>query len=158
MAFIHLTNFVAAPIERVFDLSRSIDLHKASMKKYNESVIEGKSSGLLDLADTVTWSARHLLRQRMLQVRMAQLQRPLFFADEQVSGPFKMMKHEHYFKPVENGTIMIDQFHFELPHGFFGQVFDNLYLRKYMTRLLQERNKMIRQVAEGNLWNQYLKE
>ncbi|MBD0294000.1 MAG: cell division protein, partial [Flavisolibacter sp.] len=45
MPFIHLTTFIAAPIERVFDLSRSINLHKASMKAYNERPIAGKISG-----------------------------------------------------------------------------------------------------------------
>ena len=30
------------------------------------------------------------------------------FIDEQIKGDFKMMKHEHHFKPCENGTIMID--------------------------------------------------
>jgi ligand-binding SRPBCC domain-containing protein len=155
MPFIHLTTFIAAPQERVFDLSRSINLHKASMKKYNESVIDGNLTGLLGLNETVTWTARHLFKQRVLKIRMAQLQRPEFFVDEQEEGDFKLLKHEHYFKPVDNGTIMIDQFRFETP-GFFGKLINALYLEKYMTRLLTERNQIIKQAAEGNLWNQYL--
>ena len=31
MPLIHLTTFIAAPAERVFDLSRSIDVHKKSL-------------------------------------------------------------------------------------------------------------------------------
>jgi ligand-binding SRPBCC domain-containing protein len=156
MPFIHLTTFIAAPQERVFDLSRSIDLHKSSMKKYDESIIDGKQTGLLDLNETVTWTARHLFKQRVIRVRLTKLQRPDFFVDEQEEGDFKMMKHEHYFKPIENGTILIDQFHFETPFGFLGKWINKLYLEKYMTRLLNERNQVIKQTAEGNLWNQYL--
>ena len=44
------------------------------------------------------------------------------FTDEQVKGDFKMMKHEHHFKPCENGTIMIDLFHFESPYGAIGKI------------------------------------
>src|SRR5947208_3556138 len=110
MPFIHLTTFIAAPQERVFDLSRSIALHKASMKAYRESIVDGKLTGLLDLDETITWTARHLFKQRVLKMRVTKLQRPDYFVDEQEEGDFIMLKHEHYFKAIENGTIMIDQF------------------------------------------------
>jgi len=69
-------------------------------------------SGLMSLNDTVTWTAKHLFRQRRLKMKITKIQGPEFFVDEQEEGDFKMMKHEHYFKSIENGTIMIDQFHF----------------------------------------------
>ena len=67
-----------------------------------------------------------------------------------------MMKHEHYFKEVENGTLMIDQFHFESPYGRLGVLVNKIYLRRYMQKLLELRNEVIKQVAEGNQWKQYL--
>ena len=156
MPFIHLTTFIAAPAERVFDLSRSVSLHKYSMSRYDESIIDGTISGLMDKDQTVTWKARHLLKNRTIKVKISQLERPAYFLDEQVQGPFQMMKHEHYFKPIENGTIMIDQFWFEIPRGMLGRLINRLYLEKYMVRLLNERNEIIKKVAEGNQWKQYL--
>jgi ligand-binding SRPBCC domain-containing protein len=156
MPFIHLTTFIAAPRERVFDLSRSVSLHKASMKHHDEKIVEGTMSGLMNLDDTVTWTAKHLFKQRRLKIKITKIQSPELFVDEQVEGDFKMLKHEHYFKAIENGTIMIDQFHFESPNGMIGKLINNFYLERYMTNLLQERNKMIKEVAEGNLWKQYL--
>ena len=156
MPFIHLTTFIAAPRERVFDLSRSVSLHKTSMKHHEEKIVEGTISGLMNLDDTVTWTAKHLFKQRRLKIKIARIQSPEFFIDEQIEGDFKMLKHEHYFKSIENGTIMIDQFHFETPHGIFGRLFNNVYLENYMTKLLQERNKTIKAAAEGNLWKQYI--
>lgn len=156
MPFIHLTTYIAAPQERVFDLSRSIDLHKASMKKHEEKVIDGTLSGLMYLDDTVTWTAKHFFKLRRLKIRITKFHRPEYFADEQIEGDFKMIRHEHYFKPIENGTIMIDQFHFETPYGLVGKIINNIYLEKYMTKLLNERNQMIKEAAEGNLWKQYL--
>ena len=156
MSFIHLTTFIAAPLERVFDLSRSVDLHKKSMAAYEEKIIDGVMNGLMKEGDSVTWTARHLFRQRILKVKITKFQKPDFFADEQVQGNFLMMKHEHYFKPIENGTIMIDQFHYELKHGLAGKLFNRLYLEKYITSLLHKRNEMIKQVAESNQWKQLL--
>jgi ligand-binding SRPBCC domain-containing protein len=156
MPFIHLTTFIAAPQDRVFDLSRSVDLHKASMKHHEEKIVEGTMNGLMNLNDTVTWTANHLFKQRRLKIKITKFQRPEYFIDEQEAGDFKMMKHEHYFKSIENGTIMIDQFHFETPKGFIGRLINKFYLENYMTQLLKERNKMIKEVAESNLWKQYL--
>jgi len=156
MPFIHLTTFIAAPQQRVFDLSRSVDLHKASMKHHEEKIIDGSMSGLMKLSDTVTWTAKHFFKQRRLKIKITQLQKPDFFVDEQQEGDFEMMKHEHYFKPIENGTIMIDQFHFETPYGLIGKIINKLYLEKYMTKLLNQRNQVIKDAAESNLWKQYL--
>ena len=156
MPFIHLTTFIEAPRERVFDLSLSVDLHKQSMTKYEEKILKGTLAGLMGLHDEVTWKAKHLFKERILRVRVTELQRPDYFKDEQVEGDFVMMKHEHYFKPVENGTILIDQFRYEIKYGFFGKLVNKIYLEKYMTRLLTERNAMIKKTAEGNQWKQLL--
>ena len=81
---------------------------------------------------------------------------PEFFRDEQVTGDFKMMKHEHYFKSVQNGTLMIDQFYYDVPFGMLGKLANKLYLENYMRKLLAERNTIIKQIAESNQWKQYL--
>lgn len=156
MPFIHLTTFINAPQERVFDLSRSLELHKYSMTHHKESIINGKVSGLMDLNDTVTWKAKHLFKERVLEIRITEIKRPDYFIDEQVKGDFTFLKHEHYFKPIENGIFMIDQFRYEIAYGGFGKLLNRFYLEKYMTRLLEERNAFIKKVAESNQWKQFL--
>src|ERR1035438_7376410 len=104
MPTIHLTTFIAAPIERVFDLSRSIDLHKKSMVHTNEQAVAGTTAGLIELQETVTWKAKHFFRTRVLKVKITAMDRPLSFTDEMLNGDFKSMKHEHHFKQVNNGT------------------------------------------------------
>ena len=148
MPFIHLTTFIAAPIERVFDLSRSVDVHQQSMQPYNEVAIGGLRTGLMNEGDVVTWQARHLLKDRRLKVKMTELKRPYFFKDEMLEGDFKSLKHEHHFKPIENGTIMIDQFWYEVPYGKAGALFNFLFLNRYLQNLLLQRNEAIKQLAE----------
>lgn len=48
MPTIHLTTFIAAPANRVFDLSRNIDLHKESMKGHAEEAVSGVRFGLIE--------------------------------------------------------------------------------------------------------------
>lgn len=156
MPLIHLTTFITAPIERVFDLSRNIQLHKESMKQYQEEAVAGTRFGLIEKDETVTWKAKHFFKTRILRVRITEMQKPLRFVDEQSEGSFKQMKHEHFFKTCENGTIMIDLFHFESPYGAIGKFVNSFYLKQYMKKLLQQRNTVIKEYAEGNKWKQLL--
>src|SRR6266404_9747518 len=115
MPTIHLTTFIAAPVNVVFDLSRHIGLHKESMSKFKEEAVAGTRFGLIEKDETVTWRARHLFKNRLLRSKITAMQKPDMFIDEQLQGDFKMMKHEHHFKPCDNGTIVIDLFYFESP-------------------------------------------
>lgn len=152
MPTIHLTTFVAAPPERVFDLARSIDLHRRSMAHTAEEAIAGTTSGLIGLDETVTWKAKHLMKTRVLKSKITAMERPLSFTDEMVSGDFKSFKHEHHFKRIENGTLLIDLFHFETPYGGLGKLVNQLYLVRYMKNLLDIRNKAIKEYAESDKW------
>lgn len=59
MPVIILTTTINAPIERCFDLSRSIDLHMASTTKTNERAIAGVTKGLINKGEQVTRLAKH---------------------------------------------------------------------------------------------------
>ena len=152
MPTIHLTTFVAAPADRVFNLSRSIELHKKSMAESAEKVVSGISSGLIELNETVTWQAKHLFKTRILKSKITAMQRPFSFTDEMVNGDFKSMKHEHHFKQIENGTLMIDILHFESPFGSLGKLSNKIFLTGYLKKLLEHRNGIIKLYAESNKW------
>ena len=156
MPTIHLTTFIAAPVNVVFDLSRSVELHKKSMAHHKEEAVAGTRFGLIENEDTVTWRAKHLFKTRLLRVKITDMKRPDQFTDEQLQGDFKVMKHEHHFKPCENGTIMIDLLYYEVPYGGLGKIFDSIYLFKYMTRLLHQRNNTIKEFAESEKWKRLL--
>jgi ligand-binding SRPBCC domain-containing protein len=149
---LELTMFVDAPPERVFDLARSIDLHRLSMEHTREEAIAGRTSGLIGLGETVTWRARHLGVRQRLTVRITGYERPRWFRDEMVRGAFATMVHDHHFAPARGGTEMRDVFRFAAPLGPLGRLAERLVLRGYMTRLLEARNAAIRRAAEGDDW------
>lgn len=156
MPTIHLTTFIQAPSEVVFDLSRHIGLHKESMSQYQEEAVAGTRFGLIEKDETVTWKARHLFKKRLMRVRVTEMKKAEMFVDEQAQGDFRMMKHEHYFKPCENGTIMIDLFHYESPYGILGRWFNNLWFTRYLRRLIEQRNHTIKSYAETGKWKKLL--
>ena len=78
------------------------------------------------------------------------------FTDEMQQGDFKKMKHEHHFKKVDNGTIMIDILEFESPFNSLGKLFNKLYLTAYVRKMLEKRNLVIKEYAETDKWKQLL--
>lgn len=156
MPLIHLTTFIAAPADVVFDLSRHIGLHQDSMSRWREEAVAGTRMGLIEKGETVTWRARHLGKNRLLRVKITDMERGVFFTDEQVEGDFRRMRHEHHFKPCENGTILIDLFEFESPYGLVGRWFNAAYLTGYLRRLLETRNAFLKETAESGRWKHLL--
>lgn len=158
MPRIELQTEIKANKEIVFDLSRSIDLHRISTARTNETAIAGKTSGLIGLNESVTWKAKHFGIYQKLTSRITEFNRPTYFADEMVSGPFSHFKHEHHFEDLNSGTLMTDIFDYTSPLGILGRLVDRLVLKKYMTTLLVERNRIVKEFAESDKWKGILAE
>lgn len=158
MPTIHLTTFIAAPAQIVFDLYRHVGLHKESMERYDEDAVAGTRFGLIEKDDTVTWKAKHFFKKRLLRVKITEMKKYESFTNEQLQGDFKTMKHENHFKPCDNGTILINLFYFESPYGLLGKWFNQLYLTRYIKNLLEQRNEFIKKIAEGERWKVVLRD
>lgn len=156
MPVIHLTTFIAAPVERVFDLSRNISLHKISMQHTGEEAIAGTTSGLINKDETVTWKAKHLFKTRFFTSKVIEMKPYEKFTDKMIKGDFLFFQHEHFFKPAENGTIIIDIINFETPYGFLGKLVNQFYLNTYLEKLITNRNEVIRQYAVSEKWRALL--
>ena len=98
MPRIELQTIINAPVERCFDLARSIDFHKATTPGTNEEAIAGVRSGLIGKDEEVTWRARHFGITQTLSSRITGFQRPSYFRDEMTTGVFKAIKHDHVFQ------------------------------------------------------------
>ncbi len=156
MPSIHLTTFIVAPIERVFDLSRHIGLHKISQQENNEEAIAGVTSGLIKQGETVTWKAKHLFKTRFMTVKITDMKSPGYFEDVMEKGDFVSYAHKHHFKEVQNGTIMIDELAFEVPYGMIGHAVNRFYLTGYLKNLIEKRNTTIKEYAETTKWQTLL--
>jgi len=154
MPRIELKTKIKADKEIVFDLSRSIDLHKISTEHTNETAIAGKTSGLIGLNESVTWRAKHFGIYQKLTSKVTEFDRPNYFADEMIHGTFKGFKHEHHFRDFNGGTLMTDFFDYQSPFGFLGKLADKLFLKKYMTELLEKRNRIVKDFAESEKWKE----
>ena len=149
MPYIKVETIIDADIKTCFDLARNIEIHQESLKHSGEIAVAGRTSGLIELSETVTWEAKHFGFVQHLTSKITEFKNPDYFVDEMVSGAFKSFRHEHHFKKRGNKTIMADIFYFESPYGILGKLANWLFLERYMANLLRIRNAFLKEKAES---------
>ncbi len=147
---------IRAPIERCFDLARSIDLHADSQGSHEERAVAGRTSGLIGPGEEVTWEAKHLLVRQRLTSRIVSFDRPRAFRDSMVRGAFARFDHDHEFEERDGATVMTDRFDYTSPLGPLGRVADVLFLRRYMERFLAAKAYHLKVAAESPGWERWL--
>jgi ligand-binding SRPBCC domain-containing protein len=125
-----------------------------SLAHTKEKAIAGRTSGLFELNDTVTWEAIHFGIRQHLTVKITKMEPYTMFEDVMVKGAFKNFDHQHYFEERDGRTLMRDVFSYETPGWIFGQLFDVLVLKRYMTKLLMTRNEALKKAAEKQVRTQ----
>ncbi|WP_075342839.1 SRPBCC family protein [Tenacibaculum agarivorans] len=156
MPTIMLFTKIEAPKQLVFDLSRSIELHKISTQKTNEKVVAGRASGLIELGETVTWRAKHLGVYQNFTSKITGCIPSKYFADKMINGAFKRFRHEHFFSHQNDTTLLVDVMEYISPLGILGKFVDFLFLEKYMTQFLKDRNHTIKLYAESGKWKEIM--
>ena len=158
---IHLeeVTVIDAPIERCFDLARSVEVHLVANIHSGEQALAvgGITSGLPELSQQVTWRAKHFGVWQNLTSQFTVMQPPTYFQATMVKGIFRSMQADHYFRTLPSGaTEMKDLFRVAAPLPMLGPLAEALFLRRYMLALLRERNTVIQQIAESDEWQRYL--
>jgi ligand-binding SRPBCC domain-containing protein len=156
MVLIELVTRIAAPVERCFDLARSIDLHMASTDWTGERAVAGVTSGPIGAEQEVTWKGRHFGILITHTSRISAYDRPRYFQDCMTRGAFRSFCHDHFFEIRDGVTLMKDLMQFEAPFGILGALVERLVLKRHMFKLLLRRNQNIQRVAESDEWTRYL--
>ena len=147
METIRIETLIAAPIERCFDAARDLDLHLESMAHTSECAVGGRTSGLIELHEEVTWRGRHFGVTQHFTSRITAFDPPRYFQDAMQRGAFRSFVHDHYFVEENGVTQMTDVLVFAAPLGLLGRIAERLFLRRYLDRLLTERGKTIAQYS-----------
>jgi ligand-binding SRPBCC domain-containing protein len=150
---------IDAPIERCFDLARSVEVHLEGNVHSGEAAVAegGVISGLVGMGQRVTWRAKHFGLRHRLTSEITAMNRPDYFQDTMIRGPFQFMKHDHFFRPLSSDkTEMTDVFCVAAPLPVLGRLVEVALLRRYMQALLRERNAVLKRIAESSEWRRYL--
>src|ERR1700759_1996689 len=153
------TTFIDAAIDRVFDLSRSVEAHLLANVHGKEQAlaIGGVTTGLTGLGQQVTWRAKHFGFWHNLTSEVTAMEPPTYFQVTMVKGIFRSMQADHRLRRLPSGVIELkDMFPIAAPLPILGPMAETLFLRRYMMTLNRERNAVIKQLAESEDWRRYL--
>src|SRR3979411_1716643 len=117
---IEIVSIIDAEPNVVFDLEVDVDVHAASLHGSRKTATTSTDRRQLVLGDEVTFRAGHFGIRWCMTSRVTAFHRPYHFVDEQTRGPFRTMRHEHYFRDLDgHRTQMIDRMTISAPYGPF---------------------------------------
>lgn len=135
--------FVAAPIERCFDVSTRIDLVQVTLGFTPEPATGNVSAG-----SRVRWRGRMFGIMHEHHTLITAFEPPFLFRDSQERGRFAAFHHDHRFRETEGGTVMEDAVHFSLPWWMGGFIAERWLMARVIRRLLRSRLELLKHVAE----------
>ena len=94
MQTITIHTLIAAPIERCFDAARDLDLHVRTLAHTGEVAVAGRTSGLIESGESVTWRGRHFGVTQHFTSRITAYDRPRYFQDSMQEGAFRSFVHD----------------------------------------------------------------
>ena len=159
MIRIQETTVIDAPIQRCFDLARNVEVHLiANVHSGEQALAVGEiTSGFVGLGQKVTWRAKHFGMWQDLTSEMTAFRPPFFFQNTMLSGAFRSMQADHYFRSMFSGaTEMVDRFRIAAAIPLAGRLAETLVLRRYMSTLNRRRCQVIKEIAESADWSKYL--
>ena len=156
MPNIHLTTFIGAPAERVLDLARHTSIYKSLFQNRNISYKPSASGNILSANESFTLEQKFLKKSRSVTLFVSEFRKGDFLQFSLRKGDIKEYRHDHYVKPVENGTLLIDKVEFGLPIDFFGQLAGKFFMHQKLEALIEARNSLIKQSAESEKWKMIL--
>jgi ligand-binding SRPBCC domain-containing protein len=140
---------IAAPIDLCFDLARDVDVHVKTSTSTGERAVGGKTSGLLELGDVVTFEGVHFGIRQRLTARIVECDPPTRFVDEMVSGAFASLRHVHEFIEESGSVLMRDTLTWRSPFGILGVLADKLFLERHMRTFMVRKQSALKAHAEG---------
>jgi hypothetical protein len=153
MGRVVLETSIRAPIERCFDLARSVDVHcRTSAFTSERAVAPGRTTGLLEAGDLVTFEGRHFGLRLRFTARVVEMQRPVRFVDEAVRSAFRSFRHVHEFSALEaNVTRMRDVLEWTPGFGVVGRVVDRVALERHLRSYLETNRRGLKALAEEQM-------
>jgi ligand-binding SRPBCC domain-containing protein len=142
---------IHAPLARCFDLARDIDVHcRTAAFTAERAIPPGRTTGLLELGDQVTFEARHFGVRWRLTARIVEFDPPTQFVDQMVRGPFRSLRHLHEFHERNGATVMVDTLEWESPLGALGRIADVVLLERHLTSFVSRKQRALKLWAEAS--------
>jgi ligand-binding SRPBCC domain-containing protein len=84
------------------------------------------------------------------ETEICKVNKPFYFTDRQLKGPYKLWEHTHTFIKKDNGVLIKDEVKYQLPFGIIGNIIHALFVRKIIEDIFIYRKIVLNQLFESN--------
>ena len=81
---------------------------------------------------------------------ITQVAEPHYFIDHQISGPYSLWHHQHWFKETDEGVEMTDEVNYAIPLGLLGRLAHWLFVGKEVNRIFNHRFLVLEQYFKND--------
>jgi hypothetical protein len=150
MGAITVETLIRAPRAVCFDLARDVGAHVESASFSRERAVPpGRTSGLLELGDLVTFEGVHFGMRQRFTAKIVELDPPRRFVDELVKSTFESLRHVHEFEERDGATLMRDTLTWIPPLGILGTLADRIAVERHMRNFVATKQAALKRLAEG---------
>ena len=145
--FLKTSQFVAAPIEEVWDFfSKPSNLETITPDNLNFSIRSEPSDVMRD-GDIISYKIKifPLIKSSWL-TEIKHVEHQHAFVDEQRIGPYKIWHHRHTIEAIEGGTLMTDEIHFLPPFPKVSGFLVNLLIKPKLIEIFSHRKLVVDQL------------
>jgi ligand-binding SRPBCC domain-containing protein len=155
---------IRAPLARCFALSTRVELVQRTL---GMNLIGDLTAGHIAANSRVVWSGRKFGLPTEHHTLITAFEPPhsdangkpdAYFEDSQERGRFASFRHKHFFRQRGEETELEDRIHFALPFGPLGRIVAKLLLAPHIHDLARQRFAMIKELAEGEGWREWLEQ
>ncbi len=142
------TQFIPTELDTAWDFFSSPDNLKVITPDYlGFKILSPKNRAKIYAGMEISYIVKPLLGVPFKWVtKITDVSEPYTFIDVQKKGPYKLWKHIHTFRQVENGIIAEDTVNYAIPFGFLGVLAHKLFIKKQLNGIFKYRNQVIKKV------------
>ena len=157
--------WIAAPVARCFALSTSLKIVEQVLKMHPAEAeyvrpdgvrVRMRTSGHVKDGDVVRWEGWKFGLPQLHVSLIRNFEENRFFQDVKIEGRFRDFEHDHAFYADAGGTWLQDEIRFSMWWGVAGRMLSRWVLRPYMQRVLGRRLRLIKRLAEGDEWREFV--
>ncbi len=123
---------IPAPASRVWEFfSNPANLRRITPPGMGFHILSGMDGGMIRSGQVIRYRVKPLwgipLNWKTL---ISEVEPGVFFADQQLKGPYRYWRHEHHFQEIPGGTMMTDLVRYQLPAALLGECVHSAVVRK----------------------------
>ena len=133
------------PLEEAWDFfSNPNNLGKIMPSDMAFKVVEGATLPLYE-GQIIQYSVTPLPAFKTTWIsEINHINKPHFFVDTQLEGPYKLLHHKHFLEATPTGTKITDVVHYQVPFGIIGRLLHPIIIKPKLDKIFEYRTQQIK--------------